>query len=99
MPDYLFLMHDDAGDRAQGGDDWGPYLGGLRASGNLQGGSAIGGGLCARKSGAAPAITGHLTGFIRVGADSLDHARALLAGNPVFEAGGTVEIRVLPQTG
>lgn len=33
-----------------------------------------------------------------VAADSLDAARALLAGNPVFEAGGTVEIRELPRT-
>jgi hypothetical protein len=79
-------------------DDWGPYIGRLQASGNFQGGSAIGTGVCARKSGAAPAITGHLVGFIRVGADSLDHARTLLVGNPVFEAGGTVEIRELPRT-
>jgi hypothetical protein len=48
--------------------------------------------------GAAPAITGHVVGFIRVGADSLDHARTLLVGNPAFEAGGTVEIRELVRT-
>jgi len=28
-----------------------------------------------------------------------DDARTLLVGNPVFEAGGTVEIRELPRTG
>ena len=44
-------------------------------------------------------ITGHLAGYIRVNADSLEQAKALLAGNPVFEAGGTVEIRELPRTG
>jgi hypothetical protein len=33
-----------------------------------------------------------------VNADSLDRAKSLLVGNPVFEAGGTVEIRELPRT-
>jgi hypothetical protein len=100
MPDYLFLMHDDAPDVESEGssDDWGPYIARRQASGNFQGGSAIGAGVCARKSGAAPAITGHLVGFLRVGADSLNHARTLLTGNPVFDAGGTVEIRELPRT-
>jgi hypothetical protein len=28
-----------------------------------------------------------------VNADSLDQAKSMLSGNPVFEAGGTVEIR------
>jgi hypothetical protein len=37
-----------------------------------------------------------LAGYIRVRADNLDEAKSLLAGNPVFEAGGTVEIRELP---
>jgi hypothetical protein len=101
MPDYLFLMHDDENPdlgSEVSSDDWGPYIGRLQASGNFQGGSAIGTGVCARKSGAVPAIARHLVGFIRVGADSLDHARTLLVGNPVFEAGGTVEIRELPRT-
>jgi len=42
------------------------------------------------------ALTAHLSGFIRIAASSLDDALKLLAGNPVFEAGGTVEIRELP---
>jgi hypothetical protein len=92
MPDYLLLMHNDA----PGPLDWGPYIAALQAGGHFQGGSAIGPGLCARTSGAAPAITTHLSGFMRITADTLDHARALLAGNPAFEAGGTVEIRELP---
>jgi hypothetical protein len=100
MPDYLLLMHDDTRELGNQGrnDDWGPYIGRLQASGNFQGGSAIGGGVCARKSGATPSITGHLSGFIRVSASTLDDARTLLIGNPVFEAGGTVEIRELPRT-
>jgi hypothetical protein len=100
MPDYLFLMHDDIPDdgNEERHDDWGRYIGTLQVAGNFQGGSAIGAGVCTRKSGALPTITGHLSGFIRVSAGSLDDARRLLVGNPVFEAGGTVEIRELPQT-
>lgn len=100
LPDYLFLMH---GDTAPGGDgrdeDWGGYIAKLRASGHFVGGSAIGDGICVRKSGPAPQIGAHLTGFIRVTAGSLEEARGLLAGNPAFEAGGTVEIRELPRGG
>jgi len=99
MPDYLLLMHADVppGNNERD-DDWDAYISGLQASGHFQGGSAIGEGICARKSGAAPAVTAHLSGFIRISANSLNDARALLAGNPVFEAGGTVEIRELPRT-
>jgi hypothetical protein len=61
-------------------------------------GSAIGDGVCARKSGAPAPLAAHLAGFIRVNADSLDRAKFLLVGNPVFEAGGTVEVRELPRT-
>lgn len=95
MPEYILLMHDDA--TAEEGD-WEPYLRGLQQSGMFQGGSAIGDGLCARRIGAPAPLTAHLAGFIRVTAASLDDARSLLAGNPVFQAGGTVEIRELPQT-
>ena len=99
MPDFLLLMHDDVleGMSARD-DDWEPYIRKLQASGHFVGGSAIGLGVCVRKTGAAPPTTGHLTGFVRIQADSLDQARRLLAGNPIFEAGGTVEIRELPRT-
>jgi hypothetical protein len=99
MPDYLFLMHDNLPlGSTESDDNWGSYIGRLQASGSFQGGSAIGAGICARKSGAVPSITTHLSGFIRVTASSLDEAQTLLVGNPVFEAGGTVEIRKLPRT-
>lgn len=94
MPDYIFLMHDDsiADDAA-----WSPYLAALRQRGVFQGGSVIGDGACLRKQG-QPAAVSRVSGFIRVSADGLDQAKALLAGNPVYEAGGTVEIRELPET-
>jgi hypothetical protein len=96
MPEYILLMHDDAIDDETA---WEPYLRKLKQSGAFEGGSAIGDGVCARKSGTPPEVTAHLTGYIRVTADSLEQAKSLLVGNPHFEAGGTVEIRELPRTG
>jgi hypothetical protein len=95
MAEYIFLMHDDT---VAEDDAWETYLRRLRREGFFQGGSAIGGGVCIRKSGAPAALTTHLAGFIRVNAGSIDHAKSLLNGNPVFEAGGTVEIRELSRT-
>lgn len=95
MADFIFLHHDDAS--GDGGLDWDPYLTRLREAGVFQGGSEIGEGCCVKKSGAAPEPTAHISGFIRVTADNLTEARKLLTGNPVFEAGGTVEIRELPR--
>jgi hypothetical protein len=69
----------------------------LQQSGVFEGGSEIGPGICVRKSGETPAITEHLVGYIRLRADSIDHAKSFLAGNPHFEEGGTVEIRELPR--
>jgi hypothetical protein len=95
MPDYIFMHHDDA--PGDGGLDWDPYLTRLREAGVFQGGSAIGEGCCVKKAGEAPEPTAHISGYVRVSAATLDEARRLLAGNPVFEAGGTVEIRELPK--
>lgn len=95
MAEYLLLMHDDAVADDAG---WEPYLRGLRQRGGFDGGSEIGDGARVRQSGAAPAVTGHLVGYIRIRAGSLDEAKSMLSGNPVYEAGGTVEIRELPRS-
>ncbi|MFO1070762.1 MAG: hypothetical protein U1E14_19755 [Geminicoccaceae bacterium] len=94
MAEYILLMHDDAGPERDG---WDGYIAGLVEGGHFRGGSAIGAGLCVRRAGAPPPPS-PLTGFIRIEAADLAQARALLAGNPAFEAGGTVEIRALPRT-
>jgi hypothetical protein len=73
MPDYMFFMHDDVRD---GENDWEPYLTKLKAKRSFEGGSAIGNGVCVRKGGEVPSLTAHLTGYIRVNADDLDHARS-----------------------
>jgi hypothetical protein len=94
MLDYIFFMHGDAnGDGAA----WNRYLAKLRATGRFQGGSSIGAGECVSRSLTPKPTTAHLTGYIRVQARSLEDAKTLLDGNPVFEAGGTVEIRELPR--
>ena len=100
MNDYILLMHGDTSkERDPGSDAWAAYFARLQQAGVFQGGSAIGGGVCVSKS-PAPAsdITRHLSGYIRVQAESLSHARDLVIGNPIFEAGGTVEIRELPRS-
>ena len=97
MPDFILLMHAPAGDEAMA--DWTPYLDGLAAKGALRGGSAIGGGVAMRRDGAEAAVSASLSGFVRIVADDLDQAQALVAGNPTYEAGGTVEVRELPVTG
>jgi hypothetical protein len=100
MNDYIFFMHDDVPEGHRRPDaEWVAYFAKLREAGALQGGSAIGDGVCASKSLRPAEITRHLSGYIRISAPSLQSARELLLGNPVYEAGGTVEIRELPRTG
>lgn len=99
MNDYLFLMHNDAGDGPGDPDaQWTAYLAQLRQAGAFLGGSAIGDGVCLSKASAPPGITPQLSGYIRIQAENMTRARELVPGNPVYEAGGTVEIRELPKT-
>ena len=96
MADFIFLHHGNS--TAESNQDWDAYLDRLKAAGRFEGGSAIGDGACHRKSGVAPAVTEHVTGYIRISARDLADAATLLAGNPVYESGGTVEIRELPRS-
>lgn len=89
-------MHADAAEPSSDAA-WSSYFARLRASGAFEGGSAIGPGEVVRKDGAARPTTNHLSGYIRIRADSLDDAKRLVRGNPVFESGGSVEVRTLPQ--
>jgi len=98
MPDFLLLMHADS-ERPVSDSDWEVYLAGLSAKGALRGGSAIGDGVCLKRTGSPPPTTSHLAGYVKIEARDLTHARELVAGNPVYEAGGTVEFRALPRSG
>lgn len=96
MRDFILLMHNDA-TAAPTREMWSSYFSLLQGRGVFEGGSSIGAGEAFRKQGSAGNASEHLTGYIRVRANSLADARDLLAGNPVFECGGTVEIRELPR--
>jgi hypothetical protein len=100
MLDYIFFMHSAVPEQESAAGDaaaWERYLAKLQSTGRFQGGSSIGAGECVSKTLAPGQITSHLSGYIRVQARSLEDAKTLLEGNPVFEAGGTVEIRELPR--
>ena len=98
MNEYILLMHGDAIDRAvaDNGESWGQYLSTLRESGCFDGGSSIGAGQRLKKNQPAEPAETRVTGFIQVRAESLEAAKRFLVGNPVYEAGGTVELSELP---
>jgi hypothetical protein len=96
MRDFILLMHDDAV-ASTTPEMWNSYFSFLRGRGAFEGGSSIGAGKTFRKQGVPRLASEHLTGYIRVTAKSLEVAQELLSGNPVFECGGTVEIRELPR--
>jgi hypothetical protein len=97
MHDYILLMHDDAGETAGADTDtaWGQYLEALETTGRLVSCSAVGEGRRFRLTAPTEAMTSHITHYIHLQAESIDEARMFLEWNPVFVAGGTVEIREL----
>jgi hypothetical protein len=96
MNDYILLMHSDATEQISDAA-WRPYFERLRQIGAFEGGSSIGAGEVMRRGGAVPPASDHVSGFVRVRAESLAAAKSLVAGNPVYEAGGSVEVRELPK--
>ncbi len=97
LKEYILFMHSD-GERSEKAEEWTAYFSRLHESGRFQGGSAIGDGACLRKDETPGQLHSSLSGYIRVLARDLDDAKTFVTGNPVFEAGGTVEIRELPKT-
>jgi hypothetical protein len=94
MQRFIVLMHGDA----NGPEDaagWQSYISKLSEQGVFEGGSAMGDGSCFRKNGAAAQLSKQIAGYITVKANDLEHAKSLLHGNPSYEAGGTVELRLL----
>ena len=100
MKDFILLMRVDGGALAPPAvDAWPTYFAALRSANAFEGGSAIGDGIVLSKS-TGPTRDGvtPISGYIRLRAESLEAACALVAGNPVYEAGGTVEVRELPRS-
>ena len=96
MRDFILLMHNDAVEKPAP-ELWPRYFSFLSERGVFGGGSSIGSGEVFRKQETPDNPSDHLVGYIRVKSASLAEARELLAGNPVFECGGSVEIRELPR--
>jgi hypothetical protein len=94
MPNFLMLMHNDAVMEIAA-EMWPPYLSSLSGKGIFDGGSAIAVGEVFRKQEPPGKPSEHIGGYLRVRAESLADARELLAGNPVYECGGTVEMNCL----
>jgi hypothetical protein len=99
MKDFILLMHADSDDNAVADDGrrWSEYLSKLRESRCFDGGSSVGQGIMFKRNRPDKPSEPNFTGFMRVRAESLSDAKRFLEGNPVFEAGGTVEIRELPR--
>lgn len=96
MRDFIMLMHNDAVEEPTS-EMWSSYFSFLRGRRVYEGGSSIGAGEVFRKQAIRGKASEHLAGYVRVQAGSLTEATELLIGNPVFECGGTVEIRELPR--
>ncbi len=94
MARYLLLMHDDT-TVEEDAAAWGPYLSRLRRSEQFDGGSSLGLGRGHRRHGSPAPAADHLVGYLLVHTADAEAATSLLDGNPVYEAGGTVEIREL----
>ncbi len=76
--------------------DWNSYIERLKNTGLFRGGSALSNGLCANKQDSDRSCT--VTGFMQFEADTIQQIQALLAGNPVYESGGEVELLELIKT-
>lgn len=94
MKEFLLLMHGDAS-QPESDAAWEEYFDRLHRSGQFDGGSSIGCGATFRKGESAAASSTPLVGFLRIRAVDAAEAATFLAGNPVFESGGTIEIKEL----
>ncbi len=85
MAEFMMLMKG-----ADRNGDWDAYVKRLLGTGKFRGGSVLGNGVCVKKDGReGPCV---VRGFMRFEADTIDEVRALLEGNPVYEAGGEIEL-------
>jgi len=85
MPNYMMVM---MGSASSG--DWDSYVEQLVESGKFRGGSSLGNGVSVSKGKEDDKC--RVTGFMRFSADSIEDVRQLLSGNPLYEAGGCVEL-------
>jgi hypothetical protein len=87
MPEFLMLMK--RGAYSEEGE-WGDYIQKLRQRPEFRGGSSLGNGVSVSRQATSDQCI--VTGFLHFEADTIAVVRELLAGNPLFEAGGEIEI-------
>ena len=85
MAGFVMLM---MGSESKG--DWENYIEKLISSGKFRGGSSLEKDAAVSEGKGDTSCT--VTGYIRLEADSLQEAKMLLSGNPLYEAGGRVEL-------
>ena len=85
MPEYVMLMKGSAGS-----EDWDDYIEKLVSSGKFTGGSSLGNGVSVAKG----KVDGRceVTGYMRFSAESIEEVQELITGNPLYEAGGSIEL-------
>ena len=84
------MMLMKTGNRAVNDTDWAQYIDSLTKTELFRGGSALGAGFCMIQTSQHTECT--VSGFMRFEADSIEQILALIHGNPVYEAGGEVEV-------
>ena len=96
MANYLYLFKDDV-IQPMDMQAWGTFIDHLIERDHFVGGGPLGDG-CTRQ-GNAPndAITHSIAGYMVVTADSLEQAVAMLDRCPTIVAGGSVEVRLVPE--
>ena len=70
--------------------DWDQYIEKLVSSGKFKGGSSLGNGVSVAKGKVDGGF--EFTGYMRFSADSIKEVKELITGNPVYEAGGSLEL-------
>lgn len=85
MANFVMLMSD-----TNNTGDWDLYIQKLISSGKFRGGTSLGHGVRVQRDQGDSACT--VTGIIRLEVNNLDEAKALLDGNPAYEAGYPVEL-------
>jgi hypothetical protein len=99
VKDFILLMRTEGAPPApRPVDAWPSYFATLRDAKAFEGGSTVGDGVLMSKAPTSNTGMSPISGYIRVRAESLEAACALVTGNPVYEAGGTVEVRELPRS-
>jgi hypothetical protein len=91
MPWFLLLMNDD-GSAEERRDDWAGYVNELIASKKLAGGSSLGNASAVRKGSSESKPVSRHAGYLLIDAHDRAEAQTLLAGNPAYEAGSSIEI-------